>query len=71
MSKQYEYAIKYISSEVFPTERTMKFPSYEEAMDMVTFLHNQGATELEIIRREVSDWKPIHQSGLPDEISAV
>ena len=67
----YEYAVEYLHEDTVGFTEHMGVPNYEDAMDMAKWLHNRGASEVRIIRREVSDWKPIHQSGLPDEISAV
>lgn len=63
MSKQYEYAVEYVSKDGVGYAEFMFMTSYEEAMSSAKYLHNKGATEVKIIRREVSDWKPIHQSG--------
>jgi hypothetical protein len=59
--KQYEYAIEYVL-DAKPYKEIRPEPSYEDAMTMAKYLHNNGASEVKIIRREVSDWKPIHQS---------
>ena len=62
--KQYEYAIEYIHEDTVGFTETFGQPSYEDALDMAKWLHKRGATEVRIIRREVSDWKLIHQSGI-------
>lgn len=59
--KQYEYAIEYVSKDK-PYVEIMPVPSYEDAMTQVTYLHGRGASEVKIIRREISAWKTIHQS---------
>lgn len=61
--KQYEYAIEYVHEDVRSGESRMRMPDYEDAMDMAKWLHKRGATEVRIVRREVTDWKPIHQSN--------
>ncbi len=66
--KQYEYAIEYVHEDVRSGKSTMRMPDYEEAMDMAKWLHERGATEVKILRRSISDWKPIHQSGIPGGI---
>jgi hypothetical protein len=71
--KQYEYLIeyRYENKDSHGYTESMVAATYDYAMNMVKFFHNDGAKEVVILRREVSDWKPIHQSGLPDEVSAV
>lgn len=61
--KQYEYAIEYVSAGA-PYIELRAEPSYEDAMIMAKYLHKIGATEVKILRRSISDWKPIHQSGV-------
>lgn len=60
--KQYEYAVEYLHEDTVGFTEVIGVPSYGDAMDMAKYLHKRGATEVRIIRREVSDWKPIHQS---------
>ncbi len=66
--KQYEYAIeyRYEHEDSIGFAEWMASPSYEDAMRTAKYFHEDGAKEVAIIRREVSDWKPIHQSGLPE-----
>lgn len=66
--KQYEYAVEYAPKDIDYYVQLMPVPSYEDAMLVVKELHGKGAAEVKIIRREVSDWKPIHQSGIPGGI---
>ena len=66
--KQYEYAIEYEPKGIEYDVQIMAVPSYEAAMIVVKDLHRKDIGEVRIIRREVSDWKPIHQSGIPGGI---
>lgn len=62
--KQYEYAIeyRYEHKDSIGFKESIAMPSYEDAMRTAQYFHEDGAKEVLIIRREVKDWKPIHQS---------
>lgn len=67
--KQYEYAIDFVLVLNGKTHKEFRpEKSYEDAMKMAKHYHKIGATEVRILRRSISDWKPIHQSGFSEGI---
>lgn len=59
--KQYEYAIEYVVNNA-PYKDVVFVSSYEDAMARAIHLHNNGVKEVKVLRRLISEWKPIHQS---------
>ena len=69
--KDYEYLVGYrfeATDDDLGYVESMVAPTYEYAMSMAKNFHEYGAEEVIILRRKVSDWKKIHQSGFSEGI---